>query len=307
MALYKIIFRAGIGKAVTFFVIGAVVFGFAFFALHAAPEAAVGKKMPRPLTASLQKMEYDVYAGGFHVVSADLTVDLVKKSRYLLRLGASTHGMFAKLAPWKGVFQTKGWYDFKKALPQPELHFSDTIWRDEKELTEFVYNKDGSFREYRVSNEEKNGPQPAEQELTQNTTDVLSATFKVMNNVAQDGKCEGVDKIFDGARSYNLIFHPQKKVDLKGTEFNVYAGPATECTIEVKPLAGKWHQKPRGWMSIQEQGRERGTMPTIWLAQMAPGEPAVPVKIRVKTEYGTLFMHLTHYEGAGKKLNLARE
>jgi hypothetical protein len=48
-------------------------------------------------------------------------------------------------------------------------------------------------------------------------------------------------------------------------------------------------------------------MPTIWLAQMAPGEPAVPVKIRVKTEYGTLFMHLTGYKGAGKSLQLAQQ
>lgn len=60
-------------------------------------------------------------------------------------------------------------------------------------------------------------------------------------------------------------------------------------------------------MSIQEQGRERSTMPTIWFAKMAEGEPAVPVKIRVKTEYGALIMHLTHYKGAGKTLDLPQD
>ncbi len=263
------------------------------------------EKMAKALATDYQKMKYDVYAGGFHVVSADLDVDLKAKNKYLLRLGAYTHGMLAKLAPWKGVFETHGWYDVKKAFPQPEIHFSDTTWRDEKELTEFLYNKDGSFKQFRIHNREKDGPEETEKGLPDNSTDILSSTLKVMNKIAEGGKCEGSDKIFDGARSYNLIFHHQQQVVLKGNEYNIYSGPATECTIEVKPLEGKWHKKPRGWLSIQEQGRERGKMPTIWLAQMAPGEPAVPVKIRVKTEYGTLFMHLTGYKGAGKTLALA--
>lgn len=253
-----------------------------------------------------QTMNYDVYAGGFHVVSADLAVDLARQNKYLLRLAAYTHGMLGKLAPWKGIFQTDGWYDSKQSFPQPQLHFSDTTWRDEQEVTQFHYNKDGSFKEYRVRNEKEDGPKPPEEGLANDSTDVLSSTLKVMNEIAAGGKCQGKDKIFDGARSYNLVFHEQERVTLEATKYNVYAGPATECTVEVKPIAGKWHSKPRGWMSIQEQGRERGTMPTIWFAQMAEGEPAVPVKIRVKTEYGTLFMHLTGYQGAGKSLKLAQ-
>lgn len=252
-----------------------------------------------------QKMRYDVYAGGFHVVEADLDVDLAKKDNYMLRLGAYTRGFLAKLAPWKGVFQTDGWYDAKKDSPHPNLHFSDTTWREERELTEFLYNKDGSFKEYRVTNEKEKGPKPPAPGLADNTIDVLSSTLKVMNNIAAGGKCEGSDEVFDGSRRYRLVFANSKQVELKRSEYNVYEGPATECTVEVKPIAGEWHKKPRGWMSIQEQGRERGKMPTIWFAQMAQGEPAVPVKIRVKTEYGALLMHLTGYQGAGQSLRMA--
>ncbi len=262
-----------------------------------------------PVADAKQLMKYDVYAGGFHVVSSDLTVDFAKKTDYLLRLGAKTHGFLGDLAPWVGVFQTEGWYDAKKDFPQPRIHFSDTTFREDKELTEFFYNKDGSFKEYRVTNNEKDKPKdpPPTDDLTQGTTDVLTATSKVMQHIAQGGKCEGWDDIFDGKRRYKIIFGNSQQVDLKQSDYNVYVGPATECTIEVKPVAGKWHEKPRGWMSIQEQGRERGTMPTIWFAQMAPGEPAVPVKIRVKTEFGTLFMHLTHYSGQGKTITLPEE
>jgi hypothetical protein len=262
--------------------------------------------MPFARCRKKQAMRYDVYAGGFHVVSADLTVDLSEKKNYLLRLAAYTHGVLAKLAPWNGVFQTEGWYDLKKAHPQPELHFSDTTWRDENERTEFKYNKNGSFREYNVKNEDKNGPEDKDAALTQGTIDVLTATLKVMQTIAKDGVCEGRNEIFDGARRYALIYAGSKPATLKKSDLNVYSGPAIECTVEVAPIAGKWHEKPRGWMSIQEQGRERGTMPTIWFAKMAKGEPAVPVKIRVKTDYGTLFMHLTGYKGAGQALEIAR-
>ncbi len=268
--------------------------------------ATAVKKETAVIATDKQLMKYDVFAGGFHVVSADLLVDLTKKTNYNLRLGAYTHGMLAKLAPWNGVFDTKGWYDTRTSLPRPQIHSSNTTFRDEKEIIEFLYNRDGSFHEFRMFNEDKNGKQPPQPKLSDNTTDVLSSTLAVMNGMAKTGKCEGKDRIFDGSRSYDLIFRHQQDVVLKATKLNVYAGPAIECTVEVKPIAGRWHEKPRGWMSIQEQGREKGTMPTIWFARMATGETYVPVKIRVKTDYGTLFMHMTAYTGPQKTIQIKK-
>jgi Protein of unknown function (DUF3108) len=109
-------------------------------------------------------------------------------------------------------------------------------------------------------------------------------------------KCAGKSAVFDGRRRFDLIFRHVQNVDLSKNNYNVYEGKAAECTVEVKPTGGDWHVKPRGWMSIQEQGRERGTMPTLWMAQISDKGAAVPVKIRVKTEHGTLFMHLVGYE-----------
>lgn len=257
--------------------------------------------------AKKQDMKYDVFAGGFHVVSADLTIDVEKNTNYLLRLGAYTHGILAKLAPWNGIFETKGQYNAKKENPHPDIHSSNTTFRDEKEVIEFLYNKNGTFKEYRVFNEKEKGAQPPKPELSDNTTDVLTSTLKVMTKISQKEKCEGSDKIFDGSRSYNLVFKQQSEEILKPSDLNVYAGPAVKCTVEVKPIAGKWHEKPRGWMSIQEQGRERGTMPTIWFAQMSPNAPAIPVKIQVKTEYGALMMHLTSYKAGAKAIKLSEK
>ena len=255
----------------------------------------------------LQKMEYAVYAGGFNVVTADLTVDLSKKDSYYLNLGAYTHGMLAKLAPWKGTFKTKGWYNPSAGTARPEEHKSTATWRGELDIDTYTYGKDGSFKQYRVKEHDKaEQVRSPDEALTKDTIDVLTATLAAMQSVSKSGICSTSKEIFDGKRRYQIIFQDMKKVSMLPSGLNLYSGPATECIIEVKQLAGKVREKPRGWMSIQEQGRERGTMPTIWFANLEDGQPAIPVKIRVNTAHGTMFMHLTRYENAVKTVSVKK-
>ena len=249
-----------------------------------------------------QKIQYDVYAGGIHALQAKLDIDLTKKGRYSTSLFAKTYGLLASLAPWHGTFESHGWAG---KTNKPEWHQSSATWRDELEVKRYSYNKDGSFESYTIKDDENDGsPREVDEELTQGTSDVLTGALNTMATIGGGGECEGETEIFDGKRRYKMIFRHKQDVELEASRWNVYTGPAVECTIEVQPVAGKWHEKPRGWMSIQEQGRERGKMPTVWFAKMTDGQPAVPVKIRVKTSYGTLFMHMTDYQSDGKQLAL---
>lgn len=270
----------------------------------------MGAVMAAPARAAeKQVMKYDVYAGGFHVVLSELVVDTSKRGRYELALDSATRGFLDSLVRWKGLFATQGWRDEKNGMVRPEQHYSESFSGDDYEVKTYRYGKDGSFKSYTVKDEHRDGtaPKAVDPALTQKTTDVLSATLAVMQKVANGGACEGRDEIFDGSRRYQLVFNPKQAVQLQASKYNVYSGPAQECTVEVKPLEGKWHEKPRGWMSIQEQGQKAGTMPTIWFAQIKEGAPAVPVKIRVKTDYGTLFMHLTGYQSGENRLKLAAQ
>lgn len=256
----------------------------------------------KPMETHPQTIQYDVYAGGIHALKSDLNIKLDRKNeRYDLSLTAKTYGLLGKMAPWKGTFETVGW---KKGNGyNPEQHKATTTWRGEDEIKAYSYNKDGSFKSYAVTDDKNKGqPRKVDSKLTQGTSDVLTATLSVMQNIAATGKCTGSTDVFDGKRRFKLIFKEKGKVNLTSSRWNVYEGEAVECTAEVKPVAGKWHEKPRGWMSIQEQGRERGTMPTVWFAKIKEGEPAVPVKVRVKTSYGTLFMHMTKYQSGNKVL-----
>ena len=248
----------------------------------------------------LQDMVYEVYAGGIHAVQATLHMDLAQKDRYALMLTAKTRGFLGSLVPWHGSFESNGWNDGKGHF-HPELHKSVATWRDETDIKEYFYTRAGGFQElWKTDPGEERKKEDTSPEVTDGTTDALTAALLVFDHVARGNPCEGESEVFDGKRRFRQTFKSEGEEELQPSEYNIFKGKAEKCTVEVTPVAGEWGKKPRGWLSIQEQGRERGTMPTVWLARLSQHSPAVPVKIMVKTAYGTLFMHLAEYRNADK-------
>lgn len=252
----------------------------------------------------MQKVKYKVFAGGLRALEIDLTNDLANKNEYNILMRAKTFGMLGKLAPWSGSFETSGW---KGETFMPEQHQSIATWRGEVETKTYSYNKDGSFLGYKIVEEGVDkSPEEVAAELTQGTTDILTATMNAGRNISAGQSCESSTEIFDGKRRFRLNFKEVEKVELESSKHNAYNGPAIKCEALVEPVAGKWHKKPRGWASIQEQGMQQGSLPTVWFASVEEGKPAIPVKVRVKTDYGTLFMHMIEYEGTEKTLASAK-
>ncbi len=254
-------------------------------------------KAEKPRAAAGNSLTYDVYAGGLHALQARLNID-ESKSRYHVTLYAETYGLLKSLAPWHGMFLSKGWID-KNGSRQPEQHKSVANWREDEEIKDYWYKRDGNFKSYQVTeNGEDKTPKPFDKSLAHDTIDILTATLDEMHHVNKTKDCSGSYRVFDGDRNYMAVFRPAGSEILQQTKYNIYAGPSVLCTIEVIPGEGKWHKKPRGWTSIQEQGRQKGSMPTIWFAKLDdknPKAPYYPVKVRVKTDYGTLFMHVTSW------------
>ncbi|MCF8496215.1 MAG: DUF3108 domain-containing protein [Alphaproteobacteria bacterium] len=237
-------------------------------------------------------MVYEVYAGGIHAVQAVLETDFSKPGRYDVVLRARTQGFLASLVPWTGSFESAGWL-LAEGDYRPQTHKSTASWQGDLDQKEYSYSKDRAFLGLTVSEHGKPPHKEAvDDSLTQGTTDILAAALQAMHGVGKGGECAGESEVFDGKRRFLLVFKPQGHEMLKASSYNAYEGPAALCSVEVVPVAGEWHKKPRGWLSIQEQGRSRGMMPMIWVAQVVEAAPPLPVKIRVKTAYGTLFMHL---------------
>ncbi len=240
-------------------------------------------------------MTYEVYAGGIHAVQAQLKINTDEISnQYDVVLTAKTRGLLGKLAPWHGTFESHGKVKQDKFLPL--MHRSTTTWRDEDEVKTYRYNLDGTFAGLTIKDHDKPAyTKKPDAALTDHTTDALTATLQALAGASDKQNCSFDADVFDGKRRFEQKFVQQDSDPLQASRYNAYAGAAQLCTVEIAPKGGAWHKKPRGWMSIQEQGRAQGTMPSVWMAQLHQGLPAVPVKIKVKTDYGTLFMHLTRY------------
>ena len=247
--------------------------------------------------AEKQTAIYDVYASGVHVLEAQLDLS-EENGRYDFSFKAHTRGFLASLLPWTGTYISQGWLENGNYIP--ELHKSHSVWKDEIDGKEFHYTKDGGFQELIVTEKGKTEKADVPPELSEGTIDAYSAALKVFAKIAAGGACEGKDDIFDDKRRFTQVFHPKDNSEIKPTEYNVYTGPASVCEVEVVPNGGKWHKKPRGWMNVQEQGRRLGALPTMWAAKLNETGPAMPLKVMIKTDYGTLLIHLAEYRNGDK-------
>ncbi len=263
-----------------------------------APQPAAAKLIAavKPTAPAVQTLTYSVYAGGINALSATIVLDDSAPGRYHVTLSAWTQGLLGKLVPWKGSFETEGWR-LKDGAKTPEIYKSSSVWHKKEEIKQFTYAKDGKFVGFKKSEAGKDTtPKTFDKKLADGTTDSLTATLLVMDKVGRGEKCEGSKDVFDGLRRFKLAFHDDGEESLAKTNYNVYEGAASRCTVEVTPDGGLWHDKPRGWLSIQEQGRQKGSLPAVWMVKVGNSGPALPVKIRVVTDYGTLFMQLSDYQ-----------
>ncbi len=209
-------------------------------------------------------------------------------------------GFLGTVAPWQGNYATNGILKNGEAFPLQ--HIATSVWRDEVETKTYSYNRQGQFQGLKIIEEGADkSPKDIDKALTQDTIDIVSATMNIMMQTATTGECRGTSDIFDGKRRFALNFTPTGTATLKSSKYNMYDGLASKCDVEITPKGGKWHEKPRGWLSIQEQGRQRGALPAVWLGKISPDLPAVPVKVKVKTQYGVLFMHLIDVQNHGIK------
>ncbi|MCB9973068.1 MAG: DUF3108 domain-containing protein [Rhodospirillales bacterium] len=246
-----------------------------------------------PAAAETREFTYEVYAGGIHAVQAKFNFD-VQRNTYNAAVAAKTRGWLESLVPWSGIFQTVG--TVTPDAFSPTKHETTSTWRGKTETKTFLY-QNNKLKSLTIKEDGSPTETPdIDPTLTDGTTDLLSATLEVMKDLIATQKCEGTSDIYDGRRRFAMYFKDKGQKTLDKSRYNIFSGPARLCEIEIEPKGGHWHKKPRGWLLIQEQGRQKGALPSVWMAKVEGFEYAIPVKIQVKTDYGTLLMHLTRVQ-----------
>ena len=239
------------------------------------------------LHAETLKATYGLFASGFEVVQVNGTFD-VTDDKYNLKMDLETIGALGAVAPWSGRIQTIGIENGAQSSPL-EYSFAST-WKGDTETTKFIFNKDGKITSH--TRRESDG-QLITEKLDSDIydgypLDMMTAMYRAMNNPT----CQVTPQVIDGKRKFDMAFQSKGFEVLKSSRYSRFSGKAEICEVEIIPVSGKWRDKPRGWMSIQEQAKDNGELPKIWFGRVRADMPPIPVRFYIKTNYGTMIMHL---------------
>jgi len=240
-----------------------------------------------PAFAAPVNATYGLYTGGVKMIDVKATLDF-KPDSYHMRTEASTIGIFAKLLPWSGVFDTLGVSEF-----QPSKHDYTVKWRGDSETLSFAYAPAGKLTSVTKIEGDKKTDETPDSDVAQGTRDMLSAVGMVLKRYESTGKCAGDTLAFDGKRSLTIQTRDVGTVTLNNPKLSSYTGPAHGCSIKIVQGKGKWPKKPRGWMKIQQMGEKEGKLPVLWIARPSAEGPVIPVRIDIHTKFGDVIAHLT--------------
>ncbi len=237
-------------------------------------------------------LKYDVYAGGFKALNAELTMDLDPKA-YDMALKAQTQGMIGNLFPWEASYATSG--HAEDGTPLPSMHTSRSSWKKNEKVTEMQYGPQGTLLKTTTREDNKTKvKKDFEPDMTKNAVDMLTGALQMMQNTGLTDKCAGAFPVFDGKRRFDIELTDDGKDTIAKSKYSSFKGEALRCTIKVKPVAGfKKKDQNRGWLAIQNHTEERNKPPTIWFAKLEENGPMVPVRMEIASSYGSVVAHLT--------------
>lgn len=237
-------------------------------------------------------LQYDVYAGGFRALDAELILDL-DRSAYDMELKAQTHGFIGKLFPWSADFTTSG--QAKDGIVVPSQHVASSTWRDNTSTTEMSYDPQG--RLYKTMTEEKGKTtvkRDIDRDMATGAVDMLSAALLILQNARHAESCAGTFPVFDGKRRFDITLQDKGTETLPKSDYSKFSGEAMKCSVLVKPVAGFTDKdQKRGWLAVQNHTKERKMLPLIWLARIDGDGPVVPVRMQIRSQYGAVVAHLS--------------
>ena len=134
------------------------------------------------------------------------------------------------------------------------------------------------------NNTEREDVPPA---LLADAADPLDAIVLLLRQVARTGLCEGSSRAYDGRRLQLLVARTAGEEDVPASGRSNFSGRALRCDFTDHSLAGF----RRGSARDNDLRDHHGT---IWLGQVFPGAPRLPIRASVETRWlGDATLYLT--------------
>jgi hypothetical protein len=258
----------------------------------AAPSTSPASTSPASTSVGrVVDLSYEVYLGGLHIFS--MSVDMaLRPGSYSLAAAGGTRGMIGWIYKWDVKLASEG-ADASGAI-RPKSYSSVTDWQSTPKTMKLAFGEGGSYDVQRNPPEEidvaDEGEPPAS--LPAGTVDPLSLAVAATRALAASGKCEQTLPVFDGKRRYDLIVKDLGEATIAKNDYSIYAGPALRCGFTMERISGfsKKRRYTRQW------DEETSAPPTVFLAQIRPDLPPLPVRYEGAIALGNLVIHLTKAE-----------
>ena len=251
---------------------------------------AIGALQPAGADNAPVAADYDVYAGGLHVLSSVLEIRL-NDERYDARLDAELVGAPGWFVDWWAVVESGGQIDGDDL--DPMLYSAERTRRGETQKTLLDFARDGEV-DVTFDPERSDSVGLVSPELLAESLDPLSGLISIINTVTDGGTCEATVPVFDGRRRYDLVFSDLGLDELRPSRRSGFAGEARRCRMNLEPVAGAFKDDDDDdddfWSRKPENARRRQL--DIWLAQPIADGPILPVKMVGRSSIGAVVIHL---------------
>ena len=236
-----------------------------------------------PASARAASLNYTMYVLGVPSGETAMTIDLASAS-YAMSLRFQATGLARVVTGAQSDSAARG--RLENGWPTPLEYRSAGHFREEDRRVTMTW-KDSTPALTDVSPSIESEREPVPPAARPRAIDPLSAWLAQIVTAARSGRCEGSIRAYDGRVLSVWEARTGGEDMLEPTSRSSFSGPALRCEIVGRPIAGF-----RFGDAGQEDRREKHV--TIWLGQVLPGMPRLPVRSTVETRwFGSATLYLT--------------
>lgn len=249
---------------------------------------------PLPAAAAAVTASYRIHVGGVEVLEVDAELT-VTEERYDVKVQARTGGFIGRMFAWDSRSQSVGVRGPGGLSPQ--RHTQVSTFRDKPRSVTLAYDGQGGVTATVLPPPEDDDREPVPAALLQSTYDPLSGVLSALVALGRGEGCTRTMPVFDGRRRYDMMLYDAGLQQLARSRYSIYSGPAQECRITYKPVAG-YNRRPTGPSWLRDSGQRDGIVSDrppvdLWVAPLVPGLPPLPVRVETDSAFGSVVVHLT--------------
>ena len=236
-----------------------------------------------PRDAAATQLTFNLYALGFPVAESSMIVDLAP-SGYHMGLRYHTIGLARVFDGDKLDQSSNGTFEHEQLVP---LEFRSFVRLHSQDRVVVLDYRNGNPIVASISPANDAERETVPMARREHTFDPLSAMMDMLHLAAQTGHCDLSHYTYDGRRLELFEARTVGEEDVAPTSRSIFSGRGLRCDYSSQTVAG----------FRLGDGRDEDARPrkgTVWLAQVVPGGPRLPVRGLVDVRFlGAATMYLT--------------